>query len=475
MIPHLQRQGATPAPSLSTPLRSSPPDQDVHGVVDRSSGIGLECGDQSRVVSAGAADHVAIHRFLMSVFHGPTAAEYHAQLEDPRYEPPDRLLIKRGDQIVSHLRMTYRELRFGSLRIPTCIISDVATSPEYRRRGFASALLDEVHRRMQRDSIRLGILKTSQAPFYARHGWAVGFRHSYCSAGARDLLAALPSFAPPAETRDALGIETPRPPLTVRLWRHVEQAALMRLYDQNPACRFGPMQRDEAYWRWLISRRGYDRIYVAIEGPDTMRLDDTCHPIVGYAVMRDGRIVELMTDKGRPDVAAVLIQRAGMDAIEHDDLAVRLDAPPSHPLWRAFVDAGGAPCYHEAEQGQVHMVRLFRPLALLAQLYPLLLERARQTELSLPCELGLLLDDQKHRLVLTRRSAKVLPGKLGRSYLKLSAQDLTLLLLGHLDIDEAVELGRIVCSTSVAHETARTLLPRVPLWLPPWDDLPAAG
>ena len=109
-----------------------------------------------------------------------------------------------------------------------------------------------------------------------------------------------------------------------------------------------------------------------------------------------------------------------------------------------------------------------------SQLFPLLLERARLANLSLPCELGLLLDDQKYRLVLTRRSAKILPGKLGRSYLTCSSSNLTALLLGHEDLAHPAACPQLVFSTSVAQEIARTLFPQLPLWLPAWDDLPAA-
>jgi hypothetical protein len=47
-------------------------------------------------------------------------------------------------------------------------------------------------------------------------------------------------------------------------------------------------------------------------------------------------------------------------------------------------------------------------------------------------------------------------------------------LLGHLDVRESIASGRLAASTGVAEELAGALFPRVPLWRPPWDDLPAA-
>ena len=57
-----------------------------------------------RVVPATPADQAAIHQFLVSVFHQPSPAEFQAQLEEPTYEPADRLLVKSGSRIVAHLR-----------------------------------------------------------------------------------------------------------------------------------------------------------------------------------------------------------------------------------------------------------------------------------------------------------------------------------------------------------------------------------
>ena len=46
-----------------------------------------------RVVTATAADQAAVYQFLVSVFHQPSQTEFQAQLEDPTYEPADRLLV----------------------------------------------------------------------------------------------------------------------------------------------------------------------------------------------------------------------------------------------------------------------------------------------------------------------------------------------------------------------------------------------
>ena len=64
-------------------------------------------------------------------------------------------------------------------------------------------------------------------------------------------------------------------------------------------------------------------------------------------------------------------------------------------------------------------------------------------------------------------------GRVGRSYLTLSDDELARLLLGQSDPIEAAAAGRLQASTQVAQKLAMQLFPRMPLWCPMWDDLPA--
>ncbi len=428
---------------------------------------------------AGPGDHPSIHQFLLSIFQGPSTAEFCAQQEEPLYEPSDRLIVKSGYHVVSHVRLSKREMHFGDLVLPVSGVSELATAPEYRAQGCASAVLAAADRKMVEDGAVMGMLRTGNPHFYLKRGWTVCPRHCFSTAGPRAILSHL-SATEPTESDflsdhllDSGILGGPRRRLNIRLWRHVERGALMRLYDENAPGTYGALNRNEAYWRWLINRRGYDRIYVAIDGPNKLELDDEQVPIVGYAAMKEGRIAELMTVPDHPRAARQLLARACGDAIERDYHSVRLDAPPGHPLHQAIVEAGGRFKHHEAENGEVFMVKLFDPLAFLERLLPQLHERAKAADLPRPCELGITLNDEKYRLVVNRRGVKLSPGKLGRSYLGCNRSVLTQLLLGHLKVKDATESGRLETSTQVATEIAGILFPPLPLWRPPLDDLPA--
>ncbi len=92
-----------------------------------------------------------------------------------------------------------------------------------------------------------------------------------------------------------------------------------------------------------------------------------------------------------------------------------------------------------------------------------------------PLDLGISVDGEKYQLELRREGATATCEHIGRSYLQLNVADFTRLVLGQLDWDAAVADSRLVCSTALAAEAARALFPRLPLWRPPWDELPAGG
>ncbi|MFM2094065.1 MAG: hypothetical protein RIS70_1189 [Planctomycetota bacterium] len=425
-----------------------------------------------RLVVGGVGDHYPAHDFLLSVFRGPSSSEFQAQLEEPWYEPIDRLMVKHGGRIAAHVRMYHREIHFGSLQLPVSGLAELATSPLYRNRGLASALVAAAEHRMAEYGAELGIVRTTAPRLFARRGWVVWGRHCYSVARTRDLLAewsAMEASSPPADSPHR-GDARPMPRST-RIWRHVERGALMRLYAANTSSSFGPLLRSDDYWRWLVSRRGYGNIYVAIEGRDKLDLDET--PIIGYAVTKEGRIVEMMTDPQRPYAVAQLLKRVCGDAIERDQDLVRLDAPPTDPLHRVFVAAGGKYRNREMDGEQVMMAKLFDPVAFLKKLEPLLLERIKEAGVESSVELGLSLPDKRIRMLVSRRNVRLEAGKLGRSYLTCSITHLTQMLLGQLDVAAAVDEGHLEASTRNARELATILFPKLPFWRPPWDELPA--
>lgn len=460
------------SPLSTKPTRNDPPQSnDSHNGVTRSKGknpVSRKEATGQQIVPARVGDHVSVFQLLQTVMHGPSAAEFQAIQDDPLYEPSDRLLLRDSGRLLGHVLTTKRSMYFGRLQMPAATLQELCVLPEFRRQGLASQLLAAAEANMRQNGAQIGLLRTTIPSFFTGFGWVVCGRHCYSNASARDILAHLSSQDPPP----SLPGQSVQPPLNIRLWRQVEQDALCDLYAGNCQSAYGPLLRNEAYWRWLVSRHGYDRIYVAIDGHDKLELDD-CSRIVGYAVVDGQRISEIMAATEHPSAYLQLLKRACGDAIERDVNSLRLDAPPRHPLHQVMRQAGGKFYCHEAEQGDVFMAKVFEPLELLDQLRETIFTRAKEAKLDLPLDVGLCVEGEKHLLSFTRRSAKLSSGRLGRSYLTCGGGELTQLLLGHTNVAEAADAERIEASTRVAIEVGTRLFPKLPFWRSPLDDTPA--
>ncbi len=312
---------------------------------------------------------------------------------------------------------------------------------------------------MQADGAALGTLRTRAPHYFRRFGWAVCGRHCMSRARARDFLALF--WADPA-----LRSET----LNIRQWRHVELPALMRIYAQNTRGACGASSAPEAYWRWLICRRAFDHIVVALAGPDKLELNETLAPIAGYAVIRQRQVVELFTDPAFPTAGPQLLARACADAIEQDFHEIALHAPPADRLHSLIQTAGGELHHGEASEGEVYMVKLFNPADFLEKLLPVLAVRAAAS--APPWELGLLVESEKY-LLSGGRQNPTFHGPARPQLRGLQPPEFVRLLLGHDDPARSAAQGRLRASTQTALALAAQLFPRLPLWQPAWDDLAA--
>lgn len=457
---HARPTSIEPAPASMATAALKPPAPTSVSLEDWRL-LGLETADRPRLTPAGTGDHQAIYQFLLAAFQSPPHDIYMSSLDDPLYEPTDRLLIKRRDQVLAHARIVRRVSQWGSLAIPVAEVVGVSVLPEFRGQGFGRQLLQALDRALAEDGAEVATLRTGIPQFFGRAGWSVCGRHSWSRADARELAA---QFLPHGEGQQATRY-------IIRPWRQVELPALVRLYSEQIVRGAGAWQRTEAAWRWLLGRKSFSQLLIAIDGPDKLELDEANAPIVGYLVLRDDQILELVVSPDHPQAARELIARAcgeGMERYHH--YAMTLHAPADHPAHDWFVQAGGVRHNREADQNRVGMARVLDPARFLRVIAPVLHERAETASLERPLELGLAVGRDKFRLIVSRRSVKLGPPQLGRSYLSLGRGDFTRLLLGHLDIDQAIDSGKVVASTRIAREAARALFPQLPLWRSPFDE-----
>ena len=125
------------------------------------------------VVPALGGDHEPIFEFLSPIFPNLSAVRFKASLDDPFYEPRDRLLLKRAGRVIAHVHLTHRMMQFGPLQIPVAGLKWLAIAPECRGRGFGSHLLAAAERQALQDGAVVGLLRTTIPRFFRRTGWAL--------------------------------------------------------------------------------------------------------------------------------------------------------------------------------------------------------------------------------------------------------------------------------------------------------------
>jgi len=423
-----------------------------------SSGTAAKRRVRSPVIPCTAREHVALSAFLAEIFGSGYPPKFQAALDDPFYEPCDRLLLRRMGRLVAHAHITHRAMQFGPLSLPVAGLDGLATEGDCRGQGLGTHLLMAAERKMAQSGALVGLLRTRVPHFFRRTGWAL------CGSGFR--AAANPHRVLSRLLEQGLGLRRGGR-IQVRPWRRWEEDAIARIYRQNLPGSFGLLERTRSYWHWLLERRAYDQFYVALDGPDLWDLKESSTQVVGYAAIRGERVIELMTAPGRRKAVMELLARTCGDAIEQDHRQIAMHAAVDSPALEYFRDGTeSSPC----EQPEVCMARLLDPLGLLRKLCAVFAQRAAVAGLARPVELGLLVDGRKYQIDIAG-SGRVTADSIGRSYLRLNVADFTRLVLGQLDWERALAENRVVPSTALAHDAARVLFPRLPYWRPLLDDL----
>ena len=371
------------------------------------------------------------------------------------------LVARLAGRIVGHVEIVPRDLVVGSAVVRGAVLDRVAVLPECRGAGHGQRLVRAAEDRIRQSGAAVAFSRTRIAPSFHELGWSVLGRDSATPGRPTDILARLLE----APQRDG-------EPVTMRQWRHVELPAILRIYKQNVSRFIGPIDRSENYCRWLVSRGAFDSIIVALVGQDRYELHESSARIVGYCIQAGNRVLEIMSDPEFAGLEREILARVCAEAIENDRQEIVYESSAADPLHEAV--AGGA----SLVQGGDRMIvaKVFRPLDVLSAQASAVAARVVAAEIKETVELGLDAPSFRGSIIVDAkepREAAVHPGRVGRSYLRLSDDELGRLLLGQCDPVEAVAAGRMEPSTQMAQKLAGQLFPRTPLWCPMWDDLPA--
>jgi len=417
--------------------------------------------EECHVAPARAGDQSEILQLLSGLPSPPSRAEFHAAVDHPDHDSANRLVARLAGRIVGHVEILPRDLLVGAAAVRGAVIDRVAVLPECRGAGHGQRLVRAAEDRMRQSGAVVAFSRTRIAPSFHELGWSVLGRDCATPGRPTDILARLLE-----------GSQRSGEAVTMRQWRHVELPAILRIYRQNAERFVGPLDRNENYCRWLVSRGAFDSILVALVGQDRYELHESSARIVGYCIQAGNRVLEIMADPEFAGLEREILARVCAEAIENDRQEIVYESSVADPLHEAV--AGGA----SLVQGGDRMIvaKVFRPLDLLTAQAPAVAARVVAAEIRETVELGLDAPSFRGSIIIDAREpreATVHPGRVGRSYLKLSDDELARLLLGQCDPVEAVAAGRMGPSTQMAQRLAGQLFPRQPLWCPMWDDLPA--
>jgi len=422
--------------------------------------------EECQISPARAGEQAEILQLLAGLPMAPTRAEFHAAVDHPEHDSANRLVARLGGRIVGHAEVVPRRIMIGDVPVPAAVVDRVAVLPECRGAGHGQRLVQAAEERMRQIGAVVAFSRTRIAASFHELGWSVLGRDCVTPGRPTEIVARL--LEEPGRRGE---------PVTMRQWRHVELPAILRIYGQNARRFVGPLNRDENYGRWLVSRGAFDSILVALVGQDRYELRESSARIVGYCIQAGNRILEIMADPEFVGLEREILARVCAEAIENDRQEIVYESSAADPLHAAVAGGGG----RVAQGDRMIVARVFQPQVVLESLTASVAERVVAAGIRETVELGLDAPSFRGSVIVAEgkgdakgtRQATVHPGRIGRSYLKLTDDELGRLLLGQSDPVEAVAAGRMDPSTQVAQKLAGQLFPRQPLWCPMWDDLPA--
>lgn len=418
------------------------------------------CGE---LVTANAGDHKLIHALLRAVHQAPSFEDFVSWLDEPSYEPLDRLLVKQSGRIVAHVQLLDRLAWFDGIKLPVGGIQDLVALPEYRDAGYERLLLQKAEKTLLDRQAIVAFARTDRPELFCAHGWSEVLDARSTEANVADILASVSSL----EADGGRRARSPR----IRLWRHVELDALRRVYHRTAQASWGAIDRSEPYWRWLVGRKVHDELIVAVHGRD--HWDDLEKPvnIVGYTVMRGSQVVELCCLPSFAHVGSRLLARACQDAIEQDHRTLSLRIPASNPLHELMIASGGHWYRERRANGGTLMVKLLDPPRWIESIYPLLQSRTRAAGIPRPYSVTFRAGSRQLLLELTRRSGRLTPVESGPVDAHCSEEAFAALMVGNLQLDSARDAGQFEIPNEATAEQLASLFPANAVWQSPFDSL----
>ena len=321
----------------------------------------------SVIRAARPADMPAAYELLSLCFPDARPDLFRRQTEhDSTFRWRHGRVIEVDGAVVAYLRIFNRRMWLRGARLRAAGIGSVATHPDYRCRGLATALLRDTLALLHREGYHLSFLGTEvAAAFYERLGWRIVRQPSH--------------GAPAAEAARLCGGQAAlpeRPGLTIRPFAPSELTAVARIHARATHGRTGAVPRSLRYWTdhlsWIDDDAG--GFLVAASG----------RGIAGFVRSRSERwastlmVLDAHCRAGAEACMPPLLGALGRYAVGQGLKGIQASLPEGHPLGDAFAELPSAGVTTEVRFPL--MMRVVDLVDLLRRLAPLLGERVPNTK-----------------------------------------------------------------------------------------------
>ena len=322
--------------------------------------------------------------------------------------------------VAGYLRIFDRRMWLRGARLRAAGIGSVATHPDYRCRGLATALLRDTLALLHREGYHLSFLGTEVAPaFYERLGWRTVLQPSHGAPAAE--AARLPD----------------RPGLTVRPFAPSDLTAVARIHARATRGRTGAVARSLRYWAdhmsWIDDDAG--GFLVGVSG----RRD-----IAAFVRSRSERwastlmVLDAHCRAGAEACMSPLLGALGRYAVGQGLKGIQASLPEGrHPLANAFGELPSAGVTTDVRYPL--MMRVVDLPGLLRSLAPLLGERLGATKAP-PVSLAFEEDGQRTYLCVGPDGTRMAQRPVGE-VVSLTPGEAVTLLLGQKDVRELLASG----------------------------------
>jgi len=371
--------------------------------------------------AARPADMPAVYELLSLCFSDARPNLFSRQTEhDSTFRRRHGRVVEVNSAVVGYLRIFDRRMWLRGARLRAAGIGSVATHPDYRCRGLATALLRDTLALLLREGYHLSFLGTEVAPaFYERLGWRTVLQ---------------PSHGAPAAEAAALPVE--QAGLTIRPFAPSDLATVASIYARATRGRTGAVVRSPRYWAdhftWIdddpggfLVATGGRRGIVAFVRSRSERWASTLMALDAYC--RDGAEAYM----------SPLLGALGRHAVEQGLKGIQASLPEGHPLGEAFALLPSAGVTTDVRYPL--MMRVVDLPDLLRSLAPLLSERLSATKLS-PVSLAFEEDGESTYLRVGPEGARVAERPAGEVASVTRGEAVTLL-LGQKDVRKLLAPG----------------------------------